>query len=103
MLTSFGLAFSQKYDGFLLTMGRLGKPLTILPFISCPYLARGPLVPSLGLDLKAITSPYNFFLPLRSLTLTGLPTASSSFSLFQNMHGSFLNHLLDRPCLTQHF
>ena len=36
MLTFLGLAFFQRWHSFLLAMGELGKPLTILPFTACP-------------------------------------------------------------------
>ena len=36
MLTLLSLTFLHKWHRFLLAMGELGKPLTILPFAACP-------------------------------------------------------------------
>ena len=36
MLTLLSLVFSQKWDRFLLAMGELRKPLTIIPLTTCP-------------------------------------------------------------------
>ena len=44
MLILFGLIFSQKWHRFLLAIGELGKPLTILSLTTCPL----PWLRSLG-------------------------------------------------------
>ena len=43
MLTLLGLKFFQKWHRILLTMGELGKPLTIIPFAACPLPWPRPL------------------------------------------------------------
>ena len=64
MLTLLGLTFSQKLYRFLLAMGKLGKPLTILPFATCPLPDQDPLFPLSSTEPKDITYPFRISLPL---------------------------------------